>query len=76
MRRSTGLTEIQTITLSSSKAFIYEVQTISLLNSDETFSLSFNSSIYSNAIPCNFTDTTKAKQIINTIKSELESISE
>ena len=75
MRKSTGLTEIQTITLSSSKAFIYEVQTISLLNSDETFSLSFNSSIYSNAIPCNFTDT-QAKQIINTIKSELESISE
>ena len=49
-RKTTGLTEIQTVTLSSSKAFIYEVQTISLLNSDETFSLSFNSSMYSNAI--------------------------
>ncbi len=72
---SYGVTEVQTITLVSDKAFIYGVQSISIPRSSRNFTLTYGSST-TNSIACNFANVSDALILITVLKRELESFSD
>lgn len=69
-----GVTEIQQITTSVDKAFVYEIQTVSVLSSAGAFALSFNDGPNTNHIACNFQDAAEAAASVLTLKAELEGV--
>jgi hypothetical protein len=70
-----SVAEIQTITISSDKPFIYEVQMIEVTNLDSSFDLSFMSGPKTNPISCNFDNLDEAKDAAALIESELNVLS-
>ena len=68
-------TEIQTITMSADKPFVYEVQSIEVTNLDSSFDISFKSGPKTNAISCNFVDLDEAKAATSNIEAELNALS-
>ena len=67
-------TEIQTITLSVDKPFVYEVQSISVLTSSSSFDLSFKSGPRTSAIPCNFASLVEAQDAVTSIEAEINAL--
>eukprot|EP00804_Cyclotella_cryptica_P021433 CCRYP_005783-RA/>CCRYP_005783-RA protein AED:0.00 eAED:0.00 QI:831/1/1/1/1/1/3/2372/6166 len=68
-------TEIQSITVSADKPFIYEVQSIIIPSSCSTFDLSFMSDSKTNSISCNFADISEASIAVSTLQDELNNLS-
>ena len=68
-------TEIQTITMSADKPFIYEVQSIEVTTLDSSFDLSFKAGPKTSAIPCNFADLVEATAATSIIEDELNALS-
>jgi hypothetical protein len=66
-------TEVQTITISADKPFVYEVQTISL-NSCSTFDVSFMGSSTTNSVPCNFLDASEFAASSSMLQDELNAL--
>ena len=68
-------TEIQSITISADKPFVYEVQSIEVTTIASSFDLSFMTSPITNAISCNFADLDDAKAATAIIEAEINSLS-
>lgn len=69
-------TEIQTITMSVDKPFIYEVQSISVSNDDASFDLSFKSGPRTSSVVCNFPSIVEAREAVPSIEAELNALSD
>ena len=69
-----GVTEIQKITTSVDEAFVYEEQSISVLRSFKSFTLSYGRGESTKSIPCDFVNHTEAVQLVKVLKIELESV--
>jgi len=67
-------TEVQTITLSVDKPFIYEVQSIAVSNDDASFDLSFKDGPSTSLISCNFASINEAQEAVSSIESELNAL--
>ena len=67
-------TEIQNITISADKPFIYGVQRLSIPTSCSTFDLSFMTGPKTGAISFSFADALEASAIVSTLEDELNSL--
>lgn len=69
-RENIGVTEIQSVTSSSDKTFIHEIQTVAVLNSDGTFRLSFMGD-QTGILSCNFASSGDAIGSVDNLEKEL-----
>ena len=67
-------TEIQTITMSVDKPFLYEVQSISVSSGSTLFDLSFKSGPKTNSITCNFPTIVEARDAVPSLEAELNAL--
>ncbi|KAL7532002.1 hypothetical protein ACHAXR_005653, partial [Thalassiosira sp. AJA248-18] len=66
-------TEVQTITMSADKPFIYEVQSISVSSGSESFDLSFRGTRTS-SVSCNFLSIVEARDAVPSLEAELNAL--
>ena len=66
-------TEVQTLTLSADKPFVYEVQSVSISSNVELFYLSYKAG-RTKTIPCNFQSISEAEDAVSSIEAELNSL--
>ena len=67
-------TEIQTVTISSDRPFVYEVQSVSCANDTPSLQLSFMSGPKTGPISCNFADAEAAQAAVQSLEDELNSL--
>ncbi|KAL9189871.1 hypothetical protein ACHAXT_009546 [Thalassiosira profunda] len=67
-------TEIQTVTMSVDKPFVYEVQSVSVASSSASFDLSFQSGPRTSPIACSFASVAEAQAAVPSIEAELNAL--
>ena len=67
-------TEVQTLTLSVDKPFVFEVQSVYISSSVPSFYLSFKQAGKTNSMPCNFGSVAGAQEAVTSLEAELNSL--
>jgi hypothetical protein len=69
-----GVTEVQSIAMSSDHAVVYEVLSLSVLESEKSFWLSYADSNLTQSFNCHFSNQTEAAGLADSLKVEIEKV--